>query len=161
MRKWRVIKQFYLGEESRIKDKDKDNDYFLLGEGSIIYESELTDRVIINGKQYDFRIGTAFTRFCVLEEIIPESVTGDTAPAGGLANLVWRGPTELVPVIPGKRYITPDKFQDETIVIAVRGLIVHRENEDGYVVIDDMTFEMKEWLLKPNDWVMCGYVIKT
>jgi len=162
MRKWRVIRDFYLGESDRIKARNPNEDNFMLYEGTIIYEAENTDRVVINGKVYHFRIGTVFTRFCVLEETLPESVTGDTMPGGVLpADLVWKGPSDLTTIIAGKRYQTPDRFFEESLVVAIRGLIVADENVDGFTIIDDQTFEMKETYTKPKDWIMCGYVKKS
>jgi len=160
MRKWRVIREFYLGESERVKARNPNEDNFMLGEGTIIYEAENTDRVVINGKVYHFRIGTVFTRFCVLEETLPESVTGDTMPAAGGAELDWVGQSELTTIIPGKRFITPHRFVEESLAVAVRGLLVSQENDDGFTIIDDQTFEMKETYTHSKDWIMCGYLKK-
>jgi len=161
MRKWRVIQDFYLGESIRIKAINPNEDNFMLYEGAIIYEAENTDRVIINGKVYHFRIGTVFTRFCVLEETIPESVSGDTMPGGFTgANLVWVGPSELTTIIAGKRFQTPDKFYVDSLTVALRGLTLSQDNDDGFIILDDQTFELKQAYTSPGDWVMCGYMKK-
>jgi len=157
MRKWRVIQKFYLGEEIRIKDKDKSVDNFLLGIGSIIYESTINDRVIINGRVYFFKIGHVFTRFCELLEDIPENQVGDTNASDATSNFIWVQPTELVEIIPGRRYMTPDHFHEASLCVGIRGLLVSRENTDGFIVISDNEFELKRPLTQPNDWVMAGY----
>jgi hypothetical protein len=160
MRKWRVRQQFYLGEESRIKAKDKTVDSFLLGVGTIIYESVINDRVIINGRVYNFKIGKAFWRFCDLIDDIPENQVGDTNVGAATVNLKWVGPADLVEVVPGTTFMTPDHFYEETLAVAFRGVLYAKDNEDGFNILDDRTFELKRPFSQARDWLMVGYVKK-
>lgn len=75
-------------------------------------------------------------------------------------NLNWIGPSSLSIIIPYKRFRTPDHFYDNTLLVMRRGLPVAAENDDGYTIVDDETFEMKEPLSGPLDWIMVGYVKK-
>ena len=161
MRKWRVREQFYLGEELRIKDKDKSVDSFLLGIGTIIYESEINNRVIINNRVYFFKIGRAFWQFCDLIDIINENQVGDTNVGGGTGvDLVWKGPADLTEIIPGRIFSTPEKFYEDTLAIAMRGLLISKDNDDGFIILDDQTFELKRPFSQARDWLMVGYVKK-
>lgn len=75
-------------------------------------------------------------------------------------NLRWVGPDELNPVIPGKRYKTPSKFYEDTLIVMFRGLPLSKNNDDGFIIIDDETFELKETYNGTRDWFMAGYIIK-
>lgn len=74
-------------------------------------------------------------------------------------NLNWIGPDELTS-FGGGVYQTPDKFFEQTLLVMFRGLPLAKNNEDGYVILDDQTFEMKEPHSSISDWYMVGYVKK-
>jgi len=64
---------------------------------------------------------------------------------GGIANnLAWASTDELIELIAGKKYRTPEPFYEDTIAVFINGLRVERDAEDGFAVLDDLTFEMKE-----------------
>jgi len=75
-------------------------------------------------------------------------------------NLKWIQPSELTD-LGGGQYQTPDKYHSGTLLVMYRGLPVARENDDGYIEIDDETFELKEPLTRPKDWIMVGYLVKS
>ena len=77
----------------------------------------------------------------------------------GADNLVWVGPSQLTD-LGGNQYKTPDKYEPGTLLVMNRGLPLARENDDGYIEIDDETFEMKEALSNPDAWLMVGYLKK-
>ena len=75
-------------------------------------------------------------------------------------NLTWTGPSTLTEIIPGVRFRTPDHYYENTLIVMLNGLPLSAENDDGYTVIDDETFELKEALPFPRSWIMVGYVKK-
>jgi len=172
MKKWRVVKEFILGEPSiRLRGLGGDEGEFRLPVGTYIYQSQETDDVTIDipyanqvgpdhtrrKRKYHFDIGTAFEKFCVLDEIICESELADIPGCSAGGDLRWVCCDDLTELVPGKVYQTPDKFVPESLVVMIRGLAVCRENLDGFVVIDDQTFAMKETYDRPLDWLMVGY----
>lgn len=74
-------------------------------------------------------------------------------------NLSWVGPSELTN-LGGGLFQTPDKFFEQTLLVMFRGLPLARENEDGYTIVDEQTFELKEPQSSALDWYMVGYVKK-
>jgi len=174
MKKWRVVKEFILGEAStRLRGIKGDEGEFKLAVGTFILQSEVTNEIIIeraiggDGPDetrrksiYHFDIGTAFEKFCTLVEVYDESVTGDTIvgiPIPG-RDLVWIGPSQLTELVAGKVYRTPDRFVPLSLTVMIRGLMVSKENDDGFDIIDDETFMMKETYTRPKDWMMVGYI---
>jgi hypothetical protein len=83
------------------------------------------------------------------------TVRVDLTPSG--AALTWAGPSQLVD-LGGGQYRTPHKFVPTTLLVMHRGLPVAAENADGYTVLDEETFELKEPLTRPASWLMVGYV---
>jgi len=82
-------------------------------------------------------------------------------------NLKWIQPSELIELsssssssFGGRQYRTPDRYHQGTLLVMYRGVPVARENEDGYVEIDDQTFQMKETFVDSFDWIMVGYLAK-
>jgi hypothetical protein len=76
-------------------------------------------------------------------------------------NLTWVGRADLVELVPGRRFQTPDHFYSATFTMFLNGVLVEKNNDDGYVIIDDQTFETKETYLLPRMRVSVGYVKKT
>ena len=67
------------------------------------------------------------------------------AAFGGLAdNLYWASLDELTEIITNKRYSTPHKFFPNTLAVFLNGKKVDRNAANGFTVIDDHTFELKE-----------------
>jgi len=76
------------------------------------------------------------------------------------ADLTWVGPAELIELVAGRRYQTPDRFVEGTLLVMHNGLPVHEDNDDGWTLINDQTFELKEPLIQPASWLMVGYIKK-
>lgn len=58
-----------------------------------------------------------------------------------------------------KRFKTPHRFFEHTLIVFQNGLRVEKDNEDGWIIIDDETFELKENY--PNNYrISCIYVKK-
>lgn len=74
-------------------------------------------------------------------------------------NLVWVQHDDLVELAPGKRYGTPDAFFEESLAVFIQGLKVEPDNDDGYIVLDDHTFEMRE-TYDASLRVTCAYLKK-
>lgn len=66
--------------------------------------------------------------------------------------------SELTLVAP-KQYETPDHFYEHTLMVFVNGVRVEDDNDDGFTVIDDQTFEMTE-AYPANTRISCHYVKK-
>jgi len=75
------------------------------------------------------------------------------------ANLKWIQPSELID-LGGNQYQTPEKYHPGTLLVMYRGTPVAKEYDDGYMEIDDQTFQMKETFIDPLDWIMVGYLSK-
>jgi len=52
--------------------------------------------------------------------------------------------SDLVEVVPGIRFQTPHKFDELSVSIAVQGQTIGREEDNGFLVIDNQTIEFKE-----------------
>jgi hypothetical protein len=71
-------------------------------------------------------------------------------------SLVWRDMGELVRLSP-TRFQTPDRFVESSLAVFISGLKVERLNADGFVIIDDHTFELNS-LCSPRHRVSVGYM---
>ncbi len=74
-------------------------------------------------------------------------------------NLLWIGPSHLLS-LGGGAYQTPDKFYENTLLVMYRGLPLAKENDDGYEVLNDQVFKLKESNTNVLDWYMVGYIKK-
>lgn len=73
-------------------------------------------------------------------------------------DLTWLGQDDLTSIT-ATQWRTPDHFYEDTLVVFINGLRVEKDNDDGYNIIDDETFEMKETY--PTRFrISCGYVKK-
>lgn len=75
-------------------------------------------------------------------------------------NVRWIDRDDLTEVVPGLRFQTPHRFYEQTLGVFINGLRVELGNDDGYVIIDDQTIEMKESCPLPYMRVTVAYVIK-
>ena len=84
----------------------------------------------------------------------------DFAPSG--ADLVWVDRDDLVLISSAPdRFRTPDKFLSSTLVVFINGVRVEQSNDDGFVIVDDETFELTDSvMILPNFRVSVGYVKK-
>ena len=78
----------------------------------------------------------------------------------GADNLVWIDRDSLVELVPSRRFRTPTHFYEGTLCVFVNGVHVEKNNDDGFIVIDDETFEMREDTPLPRFRVTVGYVKK-
>lgn len=85
-------------------------------------------------------------------------VTVDFTTTG--ADLTYVGPTVLTEIIPGTRFRTPDRFVETTLCVYHNGLPLHKDNADGWTLVDDQTFTLKEPLTQPASWLMVSYIKK-
>ncbi len=77
----------------------------------------------------------------------------------GADNLTWLNEEDLTQIVANKRFQTPDAFYETTLVVFLNGVRVEQSNDDGYNIIDEDVFEMKETY--PSHFrVSCGYVKK-
>ena len=65
---------------------------------------------------------------------------------------------ELTP-LGGNQYQTPDHFYEHTLLVFVNGLRVEEDNDDGFTVLNDYSFELKE-TYPANFRISCHYVKK-
>ena len=71
----------------------------------------------------------------------------------------WVGMDDLTELVAGKRFQTPEHYYEHTLVVFLNGVRVEQGNDDGYNVLDDETFEMKETYASYFR-ISCGYVMK-
>lgn len=74
--------------------------------------------------------------------------------------LQWVDRDDLVEVIPGLRYQTPHHFYEHTLCVFLNGVRVERNNDDGFFIVDDHTFEMRESLPLPRFRITVFYLKK-
>lgn len=74
--------------------------------------------------------------------------------------LRWVDRGDLTEVVPGLRFRTPATFYEDTLAVFLDGVRVERSNLDGFVIIDDETFEMNQAYLYPEYRITAGYVQK-
>ena len=86
------------------------------------------------------------------------AVVQDFTVSADLLRWVDRG--GLTELVPGQRFRTPSTFFADTLVVFLNGVRVERSNLDGFVIIDDETFEMNQTYLYPEYRITAGYVQK-
>lgn len=74
--------------------------------------------------------------------------------------ITWVDRDNLIEVIPGLRYQTPDRFYENTLAVFLNGVRVEKNNADGFTVNDDRTFTMRNAFPLPAFRVSVGYVKK-
>lgn len=67
-----------------------------------------------------------------------------TATGAVADNLVWASMEELIQIDPMKVFETPHEFYPNTLAVFINGNRVEQPNDDGWVLINDKTFELKE-----------------
>lgn len=73
-------------------------------------------------------------------------------------DFIWREMGDLSLIAP-RQYRPADHFYEDTLVVFVNGVRVEQQNDDGFTIIDDETFEMKE-TYPAQTRISCGYVKK-
>lgn len=77
---------------------------------------------------------------------------------GGISNnLYWAAEDELTEVAPG-RWQTPHKFFPDTLAVFLNGKKVDKFRPNGFTIIDDRTFELKQDYNKCAMKVSVGYM---
>lgn len=75
--------------------------------------------------------------------------------------LRWIDRGDLIEVVPGQRFRTPDHFYEDTLSVFISGVRVERNNDDGFVIVDDQTFQLNAVYPLPRFRVSVGYIKKT
>jgi hypothetical protein len=75
-------------------------------------------------------------------------------------NLKWESELNGLTEPSADRFETSEPFFPQTLAVFVNGIKVNPEADDGFIILDDQTFEMKE-TLRPKDCVSVGYMSKT
>lgn len=73
-------------------------------------------------------------------------------------NLVWNVMEELTEVVPGNTYRTPYSFFEDSLVVFLNGVRLERTNEDGYDILDNQTFKLRETYPVPRHRISVGYM---
>lgn len=76
-------------------------------------------------------------------------------------NLVWKTMDELITIIPGNTFKTPDRFHEASLAVFLNGVRLEKSNDDGYTVLNDETFELKETYHTPRHRISVGYLQKS
>jgi hypothetical protein len=77
---------------------------------------------------------------------------------GGLANnLYWAGSDELIDLGSGS-YETPHRFYEDTLAVFINGKKLDKNLDNGFVVINDTTFQLKQPGKGCNEKITVGYM---
>ena len=72
-------------------------------------------------------------------------------------NLVFKDKTELTVLVPNQRWQTPHKFVEKSLCVYENGQTLDRVSDNGFVVLSDQTFELRE-PLRTNHVMFVSYL---
>jgi len=80
-----------------------------------------------------------------------------TADFSNKADFVWRFIADLVEILPGEKWQTPEKFVQESLCVAINGQMLNADADNGFVINDDETFSLKIPITR-SFFILVGYI---